>query len=84
MYIFLDQPIGTGISEWEISKLDPLLSWLESIENFIGHCHFDMDSKITLPPAIVEMMAKIMVELVSTLAFVDQRFKGRKVSESIL
>jgi hypothetical protein len=69
MYIFLGHPIGTGISEWEIFKLD----WLESIENFIGH--FNMDTKITLPPAIVEMMAKIMVELVSTLAFSDQRFK---------
>ena len=60
----------------EISNFDTVVSWLESIENFIGRLSVYSDK--VLPPAMVEMVVKIMVELISTFALVTKMLKGRK------
>lgn len=57
-------------------KSGALFDWLESIENFVGR--FDMGTKITLLPAMVEMMVKMMVELVSALASVTKGSRNEK------
>jgi len=66
----------------EISNFDALVDWLESIENFIGRLGIYTD--ITLPPAMVEVVVKIMEELISTLALVTIKLKERKRGELIL
>jgi hypothetical protein len=66
----------------EISKFDALVIWLESIETFIGRLGIYLDK--TLPPAMVEIVVKIMVELISTLALVTKKLKERKRGEFIL
>jgi hypothetical protein len=63
----------------EISKFDALVNWLESIENFIGRLSVYMDK--TLPPAMVEIVVKIVEELISTLALVTKKLKERKRGE---
>ena len=60
----------------EISNFDTVVTWLGSIENFIGRLGVYSDK--ILPPAMVEMVVKIMVELISTLALVTKILKGRK------
>jgi hypothetical protein len=60
----------------EISNFDALVIWLESIENFIGRLGVFSDKP--LPPAMVEIVVKILVELISTLALVTKIIKGRK------
>ena len=60
----------------EISNFDALVKWLESIENFIGR--LSAYTNIALPPAMVEIVVKIMEELISTLASVTKMFKKRK------
>ena len=64
------------MAKGEISNLDTLVTWLESIENFIGR--LIAYSGRTLPPAMVEIVVKIMVELISTLALMTKILKGRK------
>jgi hypothetical protein len=64
------------LAKGEISSFDVLVDWLESIENFIGRLSVYTDQ--TLQPAIVEIVTKIMVELISTLALVTKKLKGRK------
>jgi hypothetical protein len=60
----------------EISNFDALVDWLESIENFIGRLSIYADK--TLPPAMVEIVVKIMEELITTLALVTKKLKERK------
>jgi hypothetical protein len=66
----------------EISQFDALVTWLESIERFIGRLSIYLDK--TLPPAMVDIVVKIMVELISTLALVTKRLKERKRGQFIL
>ena len=66
----------------EISNFDALVDWLESIENFIGR--LGIYTNITLPPAMVGMLVKIMEELISTLALVTKKLKERKRGEFVL
>ena len=66
----------------EISDLNALVNWLESIENFI--VRLGVYTNKTLPPAMVEIVVKITVELISTLALVTKRFKERKRGEFVL
>ena len=66
----------------EISKFDALVNWLESIEHFVGRLSIYLDT--TLPPAMVEIVVKIMVELISTFALVTKKLKERKRGEFIL
>ena len=58
----------------DMSSFDALVNWLESIENFIGRLSVYTDK--TLPPTVVEIVVKIMGELLSTLALVTKNLKG--------
>ena len=69
------------VAKGEISNIDALADWLESIENIIGRLGIYTD--ITLPPAMVGMVVKIMEELISTLALVTKRLKERKRGEFV-
>jgi hypothetical protein len=55
---------------------------LESIEHFLGR----LDIYIQIPPSLAmdEMIVKIMVELISTLAVVTKELKQGRTSESAL
>jgi len=64
------------LAKSEISSFDTLVNWLESIENFISHLGVYTDQ--TLPPAMVEIVVKIMEELITTLALVTKKLKERK------
>ena len=77
-------PCDTQLSQLakgEISNFDALVYWLESIESFIGRLSVYIDQ--TLPPAVVEIVVKIIVELISTLALVTKKLKKRKRGESV-
>ena len=82
MYRF---PCDTQVNQsakGKISNSDALVDWLESIENFIGRLSVYTDE--TLPPAMVEIVVKIMEELISTLALITKKLKGRKQGEFVL
>ena len=66
----------------EISNFDALVNWLEMTENFIGRLGVYTDK--ILPPAMVEIVVKILEELISTLALVTKKFKERKRGEFVL
>ncbi len=66
----------------EISNFDALVNWLESTENFIGRLGVYTDK--ILPPAMVEIVVKILEEFISTLALVTKKFKERKRGEFVL
>jgi hypothetical protein len=61
---------------------DGLLELLESIEHFLKR--LDVYTKIPPTPAMDEMVVKIMVELLSTLALATKEVKQGRPSESLL
>jgi hypothetical protein len=65
-----------------ISSGDVLVDLLESIEQFV--LRLDIYTQNPLTPAIVEIVMKIMVELLSTLALVTKELKERRSSKCIL
>ena len=66
----------------EISNFESLVNWLESIENSISRLSVYTDK--ILPPAMVEIVAKIVGELITILALVTRKLKGRKRGKSVL
>ena len=64
-----------------ISSGDTLVDLLESIEQFVNR--LDVYTRIPLTPVIVEIVVKIMVELLSTLALVTKELQERKSSECL-
>ena len=66
----------------EKSNSDAFVNWLESIENFIDRLSVYTDK--TLPPAMVDIVVKIMEELITTLALMTKNFKERKQGEFVL
>ena len=66
----------------EMSNFDTLVDWLESIKNFIGRLSVYTDK--TLPPAMVEIVVKIMEELISMLALLTKKLKERKRGKFVL
>ena len=80
-YIYIVTP-KYQLAKGEISNVDALVDWLESIEIFIGRLSVYTDQ--TLQPAIVEMVTKIMEELISTFALVTKKLKGRKQGGFVL
>jgi hypothetical protein len=65
-----------------ISNCDALVDLLESIEHFLNRLNI---YTLTPPtPAMDEMMVRILVELISTLALVTEELKQRRSSESDL
>ena len=67
------------LAKGEISNFDTLVDWLETIENFIGRLSV-YTGRILAPP-MVEIVVKIMVELISTLASVTKKIKDRRLCE---
>jgi hypothetical protein len=60
---------------------DALVELLESIEHFLYR--LDIYTKITPTVAMTEMLVKILVELLSTLAFATKEVRQGKPSESV-
>ena len=65
-----------------ISNCDALVDLLESIEHFLNR--LNIYTRIPTSPAIDEIVVKILVELISTLALVTEELKQRRSSESVL
>ena len=65
-----------------ISNCDALINLLESIEHFLGR--LNIYTQIHPTPAIDEIVVKILVELICTLALVTDELKQRRSSESVL
>jgi hypothetical protein len=64
-----------------ITNCDALIDLLESIEHFLNR--LDIYTRIPPTPAMDEIVMKILVELISTLAQVTEELKQRRSSESI-
>jgi len=65
-----------------ISDCDALVDLLESVEHFLNR--LDIYTRIPVTPAMDEIVAKILVELISTLALVTGELKQRRSGESVL
>jgi hypothetical protein len=66
----------------KISNCDALVELLESIEHFLNR--LNIYTRISPTLAMDEMVLKILVELISTLALVTKELKQRRSSEPIL
>jgi hypothetical protein len=64
-----------------IDSYDVLIDLLESIEHFLHR--LDIYAKIPPTVGMTEMIVKILVELLSTLAVVTKQIKQGKSSESV-
>ena len=65
-----------------ISNCDALVDLLESIEHFLNR--LNIYTRIPPMPAVDEIVVKILVELISTLAVVTEELKQRRSSEPVL
>jgi len=65
-----------------ISSQDALVDLLESIGQFVNR--LAMYTRVPLSPAMVEIVIKIMVEILSTLALVTKELKRGLPSECVL
>ena len=63
------------------ADLDALVDFLESIELFLNR--LDIYTKVTPTPAMNEIVVKIMVELLSTLALVTKQIRQGRPSEFV-
>lgn len=62
------------------SSYDTLVDLLESIEHFLNR--LDIYTKISPTEAMVKIIVKIMVELLSTLALVTKQIREKRPSKS--
>ena len=65
-----------------VSSWDALLDLFESIEHFLNR--LDIYTRITATPAMDEIVIKIIVELLTTLALATKGLKQGRPSKSIL
>ena len=65
-----------------IPNCDALVDLLESIEHFLNRLNIYI--RISPAPAIDEIVVKVLVELISTLALVTDELKQRNSSGSFL
>jgi len=65
-----------------ISNCDALIDLLESIEHFLNR--LIIYTRISPAPAIDEIVIKILMEFISTLALVTEELKQRRSSESVV
>jgi hypothetical protein len=63
------------------ASYDALVDLLESFECFLGR--LDIYTKIALTGAMTEIIVKIMVELLSTLALVTRQIKQKRTSKFV-
>jgi hypothetical protein len=66
-----------------ITSYDALAEMLESIEHFINRLRIYAVTSHSIP-AVDDIVVKLMVELISTLALVTQKLKKRRTRESFL
>jgi hypothetical protein len=64
-----------------LDSYDALVDLLESIEHFLNR--LDVYTKIPPTDAMTEMVVKILVELLSTLALATKHIKQGKASKSL-
>jgi hypothetical protein len=64
------------------ASYDALVDLLESIERFL--CRLDIYTKISPTVAMAEMIVKIIVEILSTLALVTKQVRQKRPSKSDL
>ena len=64
-----------------IDSYNALADLLESIDHFLNR--LDIFTKVPPTAAMTEMIVKILVELLSTLALATKQIKERKPSESV-
>jgi len=74
------------VSPWQAVKdtsasYDTLLDLLESIEGFLSR--LAIYTKLSLTPIMAEIIVKILVELLSTLAVVTKQVEQGRSSQSI-
>jgi hypothetical protein len=62
------------------SSYDALVDLLESIEHFLNR--LEIYTKISPTEAMVQIIVKILVELLSTLALVTKQIRQKKPSKS--
>jgi hypothetical protein len=65
-----------------LDSYDALVNVFESIDHFLNR--LDIYTKIPLTVGMTEMIVKILVELLSTLALATEQIKERKPSKSVL
>jgi hypothetical protein len=65
-----------------ISDSDTLVDLLESIGHFVGR--LKIYTRIPLEPTMAEIVVKIMIELIATLALVTEKLKQRRPSAFFL
>ena len=65
-----------------ITNCDALIDLLESIEHFVNRLY--IYTRIPPTPVMDEIVIKILLELISTLALVTEQLKQRRSSESAL
>ena len=65
-----------------VSNCDALVDLLESIEHFLNR--LSIYTRVPPSSAMDEMVAKVLVELISTLALVTEELKQRRSSEFLL
>jgi hypothetical protein len=69
------------VAKGVMSSHDALVELFESIEQFVNP--LDIYTRIPLTPAMVELVAKIIVELLSILAMATKEVKQRRSCEFI-
>ena len=72
----------TQSAKGRISDCDALVDLLESIEHFLNR--LNIYTQIPPTPAMDEVVAKILVELISALGLGTQKLKQGRPSESVL
>jgi len=63
------------------TSYDALVDLLESMAHFMNR--LDMYTRVPLTGAMTEMIVKIMVEMISTLALVTKQIKQKRPSECV-
>jgi len=66
-----------------VTNCDALADMLGSIERFVNHLRIYVDTSHSIT-AVDEVVVRLMVELISTLALVTQKLKKRRGRESFL
>jgi hypothetical protein len=79
--VFCDIQIYQAVKDVSASY-DILVDLLESIERFL--CRLDIYTKISPTVAMAEIIIKILVELLSTLALATKQIKQKRPSKSNL
>jgi hypothetical protein len=78
---FLDIQLPFQAFKGVSADFDALVDLLESIEHFLKR--LDIYTKVPPTPAMTEIVVKILVELLSTLALATKQIRQGRLSESV-